>query len=455
VRASAARRSPITALLFGLVLTLATVVAYSWYVSRQISGLQRLQTDLVDRNRRESLQLLRIQNDLNQLALAMRDMLDGDSPYPLTAWSSQFERIRVDLDDALSRQSEVSSTRRTPEQATYLASSLAQFWDAVDRTFALAASGREAEARSQIQLSLQARQAALSTAVARLLVQNNEAEAQTAQQAQAIYAGVQRQVYVFLSVALVAIAATSLYMMRVNRRLFAELATLSDDRRDLARQLIAARESTLREISRELHDEFGQLLTAMGSMLARATRQVPQELPLRADLREIGEVAQAALDNVRGLSQALHPSMLEELGLDSGVEWYLSTVERQLGLRVRYTRSGTSVPLEPTLAIHVYRVLQEALTNVARHSGVLSADVELAYAGDRLTLTVTDGGRGLAPGSDRGVGLVGMRERASLLGGRLDIGPSRDGGTGSGTVVRLDVPLARTTPAGKEATARS
>src|SRR5262245_5126800 len=100
----AQRRSPTTALLLGLIITLATVVVYSWYISGQISGLRRLQTELTDRNRRDSLQLLRIQNDLNQLALAMRDMLDAAEPYPLTAWSTQFERIRLDLDDALKQQ---------------------------------------------------------------------------------------------------------------------------------------------------------------------------------------------------------------------------------------------------------------------------------------------------------------------------------------------------------------
>src|SRR6185295_1619090 len=110
------RRSPTTALLCGLVLTLAMVVAYSWYISRQISGLRRLQTDLTDRNRLESLQLLRIQNDLHQLGLAMRDMLDNSGePYPLSAWATQFERIRTDLDDALARQGEVAVARRTPE----------------------------------------------------------------------------------------------------------------------------------------------------------------------------------------------------------------------------------------------------------------------------------------------------------------------------------------------------
>ncbi len=80
------------------------MVAYSGYITRQISGLRELQNNLVDRNRKDSLQLLRIQNDLNSLALAMRDMLDNEEPYPLTAWSAQFQRLRTDLDDALRRE---------------------------------------------------------------------------------------------------------------------------------------------------------------------------------------------------------------------------------------------------------------------------------------------------------------------------------------------------------------
>ena len=82
-------RSPSAGLFLGLVVTLAAVVAYSWYTTQQISGLRALQNNLSDRNRKDSLQLLRIQNDLNSLALGMRDMLDNDEPYPLTAWTAQ------------------------------------------------------------------------------------------------------------------------------------------------------------------------------------------------------------------------------------------------------------------------------------------------------------------------------------------------------------------------------
>ena len=175
-RARANGGSPTATLVAGLLITLAIVAAYSWYISGQISGLRRLQTEIADRNRRDSLQLLRIQNDLNQLALAMRDMLDPGEPYPLIAWSTQFDRIRVDLDDALKREETLAGARRTPDQAQYLEASVAQFWDASNRIFELARTGREAEARAQVRLSLQARQAALSAAVARLLVQNNASE---------------------------------------------------------------------------------------------------------------------------------------------------------------------------------------------------------------------------------------------------------------------------------------
>jgi signal transduction histidine kinase len=431
-------RSPTRGLLIGLILTLAAVVAYSLYINRQIAGLRVLQSELVDRNRKDSLQLLRIQNNLNLLGLAMRDMLDDDHSYPMIAWSQQFARIRGDLDDALARQGELAAASRSPADRDRLSDSLTEFWDAVDRTFALAGDGREDAARAQVSLSLQARQAALSTAVARLLIGNNEAEEQTAARVQGIYDQVQRQVYWFLTATLVAIAATGLYLIRANRRLFAEMASLSDGRRELAQQLIATRESTLRHLSRELHDEVGQILTAIGSMLGRAEKQTPAGSALRAELREIGEMAQGSLNNVRSLSQSLHPSILEELGLESTFDWYLGTVEKQLGLAVTYERSGVPTPVNATVGIHVYRVLQEALSNAARHSGADRVWVRLRYLTGMLELEVEDRGSGLGlRTARRGLGLVAMRERAELVGGTIEFRRPDEGGT----LVRLRVPL--------------
>jgi len=424
-------------LLLGLVFTLAAVVAYSSYIIVQIKGLRQLQTDLADRSRKDSLQLLRVQDDLNSLGLAMRDMLDADEPYPLTAWSTQFQRIRTDLDDALRREEQVAPVQRTPEQRAYLRAALAQFWDAADRTFALAVGGSEKEARSEIRVSLQARQAALSTAVARLLVQNNENEEQAAARIGEIYDRVQRQVYVFLAATLTTILLTSFYVIRANRQLFARLATLSAQRSDLAQKLIATQESTLRHISRELHDEFGQVLTAVGSMLGRAEKHTPEDSPLRGELREVREIAQNTLNTVRSLSQALHPVMLDESGLESTLDWYLPTVERQTGVAISYEKSGEAFPVRGTAAIHIYRIVQEALNNVARHASAKQAWVRLRFSADALALEIGDNGVGFSTrNAGQGIGLVAMRERAELLNGGIEFLHPANGGT----LVRLRVP---------------
>ena len=424
-------------LLLGLAITLAAVVAYSAYITWQVAGLRKLQSDLIDRNRKDSLQLLRIQNDLNLLAVAMRDMIDNDEPYPLTAWSAQFQRIRTDLDDAMRLEAGLAPTSRTAEQSASLSSSLTQFWDAADRVFALAASGNGKDARAQIQLSLQARQAALSTAVARMLVQNSENEDQAAQRIVQIYDRVQRQVYVFLAATLAAILLTGFSMIRWNRRLFARMADLSERRSELAQKLIATQESTLRYISRELHDEFGQILTAMGSMLGRAGAHAPEGSSLRGDLQEVNQIAQDTLDRVRTLSQALHPVMLDEAGLETTLDWYIPTVERQTGIAISYEKQGLPFELNGSAAVQIYRVLQEALNNVARHSGAKQAWVRLRFLPATLELEVEDHGVGFNQRpAKQGIGLVAMRERSELMDGQLVFATP----TAGGTLVHLTVP---------------
>ncbi len=428
------------------MITLAAVLAYASYITIQLAGLRKLQSEMVDRNRKDSLQLLRIQNDLNSIGLAMRDMLDTTEHYPLTAWSAQFDRIHQDLDAGLQLEERLAGANRTPEQRQYLTQSVAQFWDAVNRMFELAQQGKEQEAREQIRLSLQARQQALSTAVSRLLVENNEGEEQAAARIAEIYDGVQRQLYIFLAATLIAIVFTSLYLIRSNRQIFARLAELSEQRSDLAQKLISTQESTLRHISRELHDEFGQVLTAIGSMLGRAGKPMPKDAPMRKDLEEAQEIAQTTLNKIRTLSQALHPVLLEEAGLETTLDWYIPNVERQAGLTVHYEKSGKSFPVETGVGVHIYRVLQEALNNVSRHSGAREAWIRLRFSTELLELEVEDHGNGfIAEKTQRGIGLVGMRERAELIGGALAVSPRPQGGT----LVRLRIPRGKAEAGGR------
>jgi signal transduction histidine kinase len=427
-------------LLAGLVVTLTAIAVYSGYTVAQLRVLQGLQATTIDMNRKDSLLLLRIQNDLNSLALAMRDMLDGSERYPLTAWQGQFQRIRTDFNDALKREGQYSPADRRADQRNYLAESAAQFWDALDRVFAKGRQGNEREARTIVRLSLEARQEALSTAVARLLFLNNETEQEAAVRAADIYAHVKRNVYLFVSSMLVVIVLTSLYLVHYNRRMFDQVAALSERRSELAQQLIAMQESTLRSVSRELHDEFGQVLTAVGAIFQRTEKRLSADaILLRADLREVQEIVQSALDKVRALSRALHPVMLEEIGFESAVSQYLPGFQRQTGITVRYEQDGSAKELDRSIAIHLYRVMQEALNNIARHSKATQAALRLHFLPEAVVLEVEDDGVGFQGRKPSGMGLVSMKERAELMNGDIEFLP----GTGGGALVRLTVPATR------------
>jgi signal transduction histidine kinase len=432
----AARPSPTFGLLAGLVVTLSATAVYAAYTVTQLRSLRRIQVETIDRNRADSLLLLRIQNNLNALALTMRDMLDPtESSYPLIAWKGQLRRIEVDLNDAMAREEKLS--RATPDQRAYLSASVAQFWDAVQRIFVLVDQGQEEEARARIRLSLQARQEALSNAVARLLVQDNESEQLAEEQTKAIYARQERNAYAFLAGMLILIAATSLYLVQWNRAMFARLAAFSEQRSELARRLISIQENTFRYISRELHDDFGQILTAIGAMLHRAGKTIPASDPLRADLEEVRGIIQSTLDNIRTLSQVLHPMVLDDAGLEGALNLYLTGFEKQTGVRVHYQKDGGAQPLDRDVAIHVYRVAQEALNNVAKHSKSPEAEVRLRFHADSLVLEVEDHGVGFGQQKERrGMGLTSMRERAELIHGSIEFLKH----SGGGALVRLTVP---------------
>jgi signal transduction histidine kinase len=431
------RRSLSIRLLAGLILTLSAAIIYGGYTLWQIRTLRQLQSEAIDRNRTDSLLLLRIQNDLNSLGLTMRDMLDAHEPYPLAAWATPFDRIRVDLDDAVAREARLAPASRTADQAAYLSASQAQFWDALHRILEIAKTD-ENEARAQIRLSLQARQEALSTAVARLLVQNNEAQQLASGQTERIYQGVEHNLYLFVIALLLVVAATGAYLLNYNRRVLDRLTAMAERRSELARHLISTQDRTFRSISRELHDEFGQILTAIGIMLQRSERRVLSEpAALRAGLREVQETAQSALEKVRSLSQALHPIMLEEVGLESAVDAYLPIFEKRTGIVVDYQKQVETPFEDRIIAGHVYRVLQEALNNVARHSKSPRASVRLNLRLSSLVLEVEDEGVGFQDRKGEGLGLVSMRERAEIIHGAIEFCE----GSQRGVLVRLAVPI--------------
>lgn len=226
-----------------------------------------------------------------------------------------------------------------------------------------------------------------------------------------------------------------------NERLVATVAELAASETRLRRlnvRLQEVREDERLAISRELHDEWGQRLTAMRLELRWLAERVEGEA-----LRRVGDLTrlvERTLNDVREVAHRLRPSVLDELGLIDAVRDYVEGYGRRAGLPVSLSLADGELPPDRDRDVAVFRIVQEALTNVARHAQAGGITVTLARKNGHLTLTVEDDGRGVpesVANRMNTLGLAGMRERATAIGGELVVGP----GNGGGTRVRLRVPL--------------
>ncbi len=410
-------RSPTPRLVAGLGFTLAVIGAFAAYTLYSVGRMRQVQTDVVERNRRAALQLIRIQSDLNSLALALRDVVENNEQYPVTAWRAPLTRIRANLQDAIAKEQSLTQDR-TPEQSAFLKNSFADFWQATEKLYA------SNTPNIYVRQQLQPRQEALAAMTARLLVEKNDQESRAATEVARIFDEIERNGYIFLAVSALLVALMSWNIIRANRQLFEQMA-------ELARQLITTQETTFRSISRDLHDEFGQILTALGAILSRAGKK-------DEDVKEAAVIVQGTLERIRHLSQSLQPVILEEQGLQAAIEWHIIAFEKQTGIQVHYQPPPSPLQVASHSAIHIYRILQESLNNVARHANVNEVQVAIELDEANFMLRVEDSGAGFTKPGRAGIGLAAMRERAALIGASLDIGP---GPASKGTRVKLRAPL--------------
>ncbi len=236
----------------------------------------------------------------------------------------------------------------------------------------------------------------------------------------------------------------------------------SAELRELSARVLEAREEEKTRIARELHDELGQLLTALKMDLAWMRERLPAgEIADKA--REMAAVLDQTVTSTRRISADLRPLMLDDLGLVDAASWLVDDFGRRTGVRCELTLEGEAQfeGLEGRLATAIYRALQESLTNIARHAGAKNAWIRLAIADGRIHFEVEDDGRGIAPedlAKARSLGLKGMRERIAYFGGAMEVGRTARGGTR----VQAELPLpagespgepdaASTAPAGRAA----
>jgi two-component system sensor histidine kinase UhpB len=210
------------------------------------------------------------------------------------------------------------------------------------------------------------------------------------------------------------------------------LDRLESERRQSSGRVLAAEEAERLRIARELHDEVGQTLTAVALRAEHASARAGENEPY---LAELAAIVQDSLEDVRRISRELRPEALDDLGLVNALIALCSRVTEQSGLRIRRLLEAPAVELPPEVELAIYRIAQEALTNVMRHSGATEVDLSLVRENGDLLLSIKDNGRGLPAQVLEGGGLAGMRERAMLIGGELTL----DSRPGLGVEVRLRV----------------
>ena len=229
-----------------------------------------------------------------------------------------------------------------------------------------------------------------------------------------------------------------------NSRLIERVAESERRFRRISRGVLRVQEEERSRISRDLHDGIGQLLTALKIQLELLEREAAGMKAVAARIASAREIADTALEEVRQLSHVLRPQMLDELGLEPTLRWLARTFQKRTDIEVEVAFEGVAQRFGPDLETLVYRIVQEALTNVARHSGAGTAAVTISRGSERLVVRIEDRGAGFqseallsARDEERGFGIRAMKDRVEFMNGRFSI----RSGPGMGTVVEAEIPL--------------
>jgi len=233
-------------------------------------------------------------------------------------------------------------------------------------------------------------------------------------------------------------------LMRDKDRLYRESLRHQQNLRELSRNMMQTSEATMRHLVRELHDDLGQALTAVRMDLGMIDRELGRDSPLRPRVKEARDQIGSVLQSLRNLSQLLRPPVLDDLGLVPAIQWYAERFQERTGIELTLDTDGIPERLSQPVEVALYRVFQEALTNISRHAEAHHIAARLHSDGTTVHMEICDDGRGFDPRSleestapDRGIGVVGMRERIATYGGDFHI----ESTPGNGTVVRLSIPF--------------
>jgi signal transduction histidine kinase len=384
-------------------------------------------------------------------SIAARDYFLSNAADRKEIFRKQYGQLRAESAAALDEfERSAASGRRLAE----LRLRMEEFWSAIEATIQGPSPPSAAEAYEFVQSEIVPRR----TAAGMLLRELGEANAQAMRESEAEFAGSRRgalyrllaMVGLCVGVALVVVRLSLKHAARSELESalrFEEVAQARRELRQLSARLLQIQEDERTRLSRELHDEIGQTLTALRIAISRALSDWRSRSPdTGTRLEEARLMAEKTVETVRDISALLRPSLLDDLGLGPALQWQAEDFSRRFGMRCVFSGDNLDERLPDAHRTCVYRVVQEALNNCAKHSGATHVEIRLRQAAGQLSLEVADNGKGFpldahgAPQGKAGLGILGMRERAAALGGELRL----ESAPGEGTRVSLCLPLPET-----------
>ena len=379
-------------------------------------------------------------------------MMFGDAlldPSAAASVSADLLQARAEIDNALDAYELRDSSGAEGEAWYRLAGELEAYWGALLPVVADARVDGSAARASRLASQVMPKRQGVMRILDQIHKLNEIAFREEQGAVAGLRVGLRRQVWQASAIAVLLgmlVAGLAIrHASRLERRLHEQHALEAAQRTELERlskKLMAVQEDERRRIARELHDEVGQALGAIKLELALAERDV--QLPLQGRLTEARAMVDGALESVRELSRLVHPMMLDDLGLEDATASYLQHFMRRTGIRTELRVSNLDKRFAPQLEVCAYRIVQEAVNNVGRHAAATSCQVRLERQQDALRVTVEDDGAGFTPADTEaprtGLGLVGLRERVTDLGGLFEVTSAIGQGTRVSAALPLSVP---------------
>jgi signal transduction histidine kinase len=436
------------ALIFGFAIVFALWLLSGYQLVRSLASIRQRVAEVQETYSRGEQILLRIRTNVLLGSIYLRDALIDAASSDATYYRTEIERLRTEGDTLLRGYLPTVEDDNERGQWARLQIELGEYW--ASRNVAFSNDARTTlQSASLLRTRVVPRRESVIAIIDQVGLLQAAANQRQRREIDQLYSETETRLISMgagtLIVALVVAVMASRHVSRLQREVERQRLSERQNRRDLERlsaRLVDVQEQERRNIARELHDAVGQALTAvkMDIGIALRTESAPRA---RAALEDAREIMETTLKGVRDLSQLLHPSTLDDFGLPATLTAHLRSFSRRTSIAATLDET-LEQRLPSEIEVCVYRIVQEALNNIARHSGATACTVTIHALRGELLLTIDDNGYGMpaqpalpGPGAARGLGLIGMRERAQTLGGTF----AADRGESGGTRITVALPL--------------